>query len=518
MVVPPAPTDDSDLDDDVDTSSFPTFISASSLDHSSSSESDSSITSIDSDGVVEEDEEDDERPLARSLRHNKMRTKKELLGGENQKRPHTNNWEIKSRMRSEGPEDTVMEVDSDGHSSSDDGGADDEDEEGDGDEDEDEDEEDAEVVAEADVENEGLLASAGEPDEIDEDELPVDGKLGVSFGGVPTGWSEEDEESSFDADLFFANLEEDSSDSDSSSHALHEAVDSDPVSADEQDALVLMDVDCTTHIRQSSSELEFGVSLSFGGWEGVLSRTDPASLDVDLGGVTTEDDIDMTATSDAETTEDDTTTILEDPGIILSETDGETTEDELVDADGLPNSRAMMLFQWPSTVPATNQAINPMSTMSMSSSTSSSHSGVNLTPPLDASPSVRIALASFSAAQRGSSPPTPADILAGRISTASDLDEHFHDPHGYSPDFSFSPMMMGTPAKRGAGGVCMGKFTTASEKEGKFAVVDGSGMDTPTPFPRLRLLRSREIERAMSKDSRSESVCLLSSFTQCYTN
>ncbi|KAK7687966.1 hypothetical protein QCA50_009185 [Cerrena zonata] len=289
-------------------------------------------------------------------------------------------------MRSEGPEDPIMEVDSEGHSSSD-GGADDEDEAGDIEEDEDEDEEDAEVVADADVEGEGLLASAGEPDEIDEDEsLTGDGKLGVSFGGVPTGWSEEDdEESSFDADLFFANLEE-SSDSDDSPHVLHDAADSDTLSADERDALLLMDVDSSTHIRRSNSDLEFGVSLhglSFG-WEGILSRTDPTSLDVDLG-VTTEYDVDMTASSDVESTGDDTTTILEDPGIILDETDGETTEDELVDANGLPNPRAMMLFQWPTTVPVTNQSINPMSTMS--SSTSSSHSGTNFSPPLDASPS-----------------------------------------------------------------------------------------------------------------------------------
>ncbi|KAK7687967.1 hypothetical protein QCA50_009186 [Cerrena zonata] len=50
----------------------------------------------------------------------------------------------------------------------------------------------------------------------------------------------------------------------------------------------------------------------------------------------------------------------------------------------------------------------------------------------------------------------------------------------------------------------MGKFVTPAERGGKFAVVDGSGMETATPFPRIRSLR-REIERERSKDSPSES-------------
>ncbi|CAL1714954.1 unnamed protein product [Somion occarium] len=477
VVVPPTPADDSDFDD-VHSETFPTFVSAASSSHSSSSESDESITSIDSEGEV--DSEDDEaRPLSRSLRH-KIRTKKDLLVGDeaSRKRKHTNNWEIKSRMRSEGPEDAVMDVDSDGASSID--GADDEDEE---------EEEANEEDVEADVENEGL----GEPEPDDEDEPPLDGKLGVSFGGVTSGWSE-DEESSFDADLFFAHLE-DSSDSDSSPNVLHDpefasdAEESDAdfsrrLSADERDALLLTDVDPSAHTRRGNGELEFGLSLhglSFG-WDGqlLLSRQmDAAHLDVDLG-VTTEDDIDMTAGSDSETTADETTHVLQDAGIILEETDGETTEDELVDADGLPNPRAMMLFRWPTTV----SAINPLSTMS-----SSNH----FTPPADASTSVRIALASFPA-QRSSPPPTPADILAGKVSNG-DLDE-----------LEMKQMQSEFVDRPKRGGVVMGSFVMATEHAGAFAVVDGSGQETPAAFPRIRILRKPKTDKSRedSKDLRSE--------------
>ena len=59
----------------------------------------------------------------------------------------------------------------------------------------------------------------------------------------------------------------------------------------------------------------------------------------------------------------------------------------------------------------------------------------------------------------------------------------------------------------------MGKFATVSERQGKFAVVDGTGAQIATPFPRRALLRRREL--GLSGDrigehgrSRSESVRL----------
>jgi len=51
-------------------------------------------------------------------------------------------------------------------------------------------------------------------------------KLGVSFAGVVTGWSE-GEDSSYDADVFFANLDDSDSDSDSTMTLGNSSMDAD---------------------------------------------------------------------------------------------------------------------------------------------------------------------------------------------------------------------------------------------------------------------------------------------------
>lgn len=463
----------STLTDSDEEAQFPTFMSAAS---SSSLTSSSESSDIDSDSLSSDsDLEEEERFIIQSER-DKTRVKKEILGEDSaqKRRDHapSNRWEIKPRKKSVG----AGESNSDGSDES----SDEEEEADDEDDSEDEDEDDA---MEADVEEVGLHEPDMEAEraaEVDADEY--DGKLGVSFHGMPSGWSEsdEDEESSFDAELFFANLEDDTSDSCPSPPVLHNddfasEYNSDGLtfSADEEDALILMDVDLLTQIRRTPGEFEIGVDLdglSFG-LDGHLLPSPFGPFDVDgtFDG-STESDVEMTASNGGSETDD------EDDGLALIETDGETTEDELVDSDGLPNSRAMMLFRWPTSI----STVDPLSTMSPSSAA---------TPPpmtpTHTSHTTRIALASMST-QRSSPAPTPADILAGKISM-DDLDdiEISSDVHADTSRSRSSSGRAGLPT--------MGQFNTiAVTGEGeRHAIIDGTGSAAPSPFPRSRILRAK---------------------------
>ncbi|KAI0084500.1 hypothetical protein BDY19DRAFT_971482 [Irpex rosettiformis] len=454
----------SSLSDSDHHAQFPTFMSAAS---SSSLTSSSESSEIDSDNLSSSDSdmEDEERFILQSER-DKARLKKEILGDESgQKRRGdvpSNRWEIKPRKKSVSAGESDSEGDSEESSE--------EEEEAD-DEDDDEADDDDEAMS-ANVEETGLIMHSVFKDP-DEDEN--DGKLGVSFDGLPSGWSEdEDEESSFDAELFFANLE-DSSDSDVSPAFHNEQIIAEKnghFSADEEDALLLMDVDSSTRIRRTSGEFEVGVdldSLSIGLDGGLLpSPFGPFDIDMTFDG-STESDVEMTVGEDSTSDSDE---------LALVETDGETTEDELVDSDGLPNSRAMMMFRWPTSV----STIDPQSTMSPGGILSA-------TPgtPDDASHTTRIALASITTQQRSSPAPTPADILAGKISM-DDLDEIeiSNEEHAESSRSNRSN------SRRTRGGPIMGQFVPipADDNEGH-AIVDGSGLVTPSPFPHSRTLRAK---------------------------
>ncbi|KAH8071794.1 hypothetical protein BXZ70DRAFT_964295 [Cristinia sonorae] len=453
------PAEDSDSQDAV-SDVFPTFMSAASIStRDTSSDSSASESSELTDLSSDEDEERGAR-----TRRLKTKAKQDVFGDEGLRKRRDqahNRWEIRTRMQSVGPDENDHEVDSGEATSEEDNGVAAEDDDADDDDAEDDDDD---VEGEADVENEGLMEAADEDEE--DAEHSGDGGLGVSFGGVGTGWSD-DEESSFDADLFFANLDG-SSDSDSAAtprlSGAQVSDDSDmddagSFSADEDDALFLMDVEPSTHVRRDRGEFEFGIALS-----GLSSAWDDP-----FGGsyVANTSDIDMDGSSESET--EDGGAGQDDTGIVLEETDGETTEDELVDANGLPNSRAMMLFRWPTAV-STVSTVDPSSTMSPRA---------DLTPPMDASPSVRIALASFSP-HLGSPPPTPADILAGKISMY-DYDE-MEDSHVHFR------------SKRAV----MGQFPAVGEPTRSFAVVDGSGNDTSTPFPRTRTRKIMRVGTSMA--------------------
>ena len=462
-VIVPAASSLSSLSDSDDHAPFPTFVSAAS---SSSLTSSSESSEIDSDGLSSSDSdmEEEERYILQSER-DKARVKKEILGDEtSQKRRMdvpNNRWEIKPRKKSVGAGESDSEGDSE-ESSEEEEEADDED---DGEADDDDE------ALEADVEEVGLVV----PDVSQDADEYDDGKLGVSFNGLPSGWSEdEDEESSFDAELFFANLE-DSSDSDASPVFQTQQLTAadNQFSADEEDALLLMDVDPSTRIRRTSGGFEVGIDLdglSIGLDGGLLpSPFGPFDTDMTFDG-STESDVEMTVTNDSTSDSDE---------LALVETDGETTDDELVDSDGLPNSRAMLMFRWPTSV----STVDPQSTMSPSNAPSGTPS-----TPLNTSQTTRIALASMTSQHRGSPAPTPAEILAGKISM-DDLDEIEISNQGHA-DASRS----GRSSHRRTGGVpIMGQFLTSpvADANERHVVIDGSGLTAPSPFPCSRVLRAK---------------------------
>ncbi|KAJ7453963.1 hypothetical protein B0H11DRAFT_2069896 [Mycena galericulata] len=292
--------------DDARSIQFPTFVSASAL---SSSDSDAvSLSGFDTDSSMEAEEENfiitEESRAAE-----KNRVRRELLGEDGQKRriPH-NNWVIRPRKRSVGPSDAEMDIDSDAT------------------EDEDEEEEEQEA----------------EEDDDEADGLPV----GAGYIGVATGWSEaeDDQESSFDADLFFANLTDSDEDDDHSCPP-----DENDERADDGDHDAAL-AGLLPHLRRDLENLPFELTE---GWDGQVIFSNGLGegrglLDVDTSASPSQDSDD----EDMETEEHD------------GFEEGDTTDEELVGEDHLPNERAMRLFNLPFSV----SSINPMSTMSPSAS------------------------------------------------------------------------------------------------------------------------------------------------------
>ncbi|KAI8996352.1 hypothetical protein BD414DRAFT_409053 [Trametes punicea] len=446
--VPTASTSTADLSDST-LSDYPTFIPAAS-------ESTHSSSSASSDSEIESDTDTDRESIYLIHADDNRHSTKLLpshVGQRRRDRGSSNKWEIRPRKKSVG---VGEEDDDENESDSADSSADSSE---DGDDESEEDEEDAE--ADADVEGGG----ACEPDaDFDDEEEERRSCIGITFPG--NGWSD-DEESSFDADLFFANLDGSSDSGESSSEERYadfrgfvsDVELSGSFSADEEDALLLMDIDPSVQLRRADGEFEIGVeldSLSFG-WDGQLflangRLSDGFGPSFGMGGA--DDDTDMFSASGSDATnseecDDGTGTV------VLQESDGDTTEDELVDSDGLPNPRAMMLFRWPSTV----SAINPLSTV-----------GPLANPPPDASPSTRIALASISS-QRRSEPPTPADILAGKVSM-DDLEDIEMDKDKYSP----VSRRRGTPV--------MGEFVVEGAGVPRQSAIVGGGREVPSFYPR----------------------------------
>lgn len=429
---------DEDDVDDAQSGVFPTFVSASALSATSSNDSDSSsLSDFDSDSSIEAEEENYILTEDRRAR-DKARVRRELLGDESgqKMRDPQNNWVIRPRKKSVGLSDVEMDADSDEDAT----------------EDEDDDDDDQA--------------------EADEDETDEKGPS-VAYAGVATGWSE-DEESSFDADLFFANLSDSTADQDSSSGG----EDGDDGDESDLESMSLSQASLMTQSRPDA--MSFEVTHS---WDGQMVFTNglregQGILDVDFEVNAAQMVVETTASMSQDSDVDMTTSDVNDgeyedmDDCDLGETDGETTEEELVGPDGLPTERAMKLFRLPFNI----SAIDPMSTMS---------------PAVSPGPRNRRRYSQCES-------PKPADILAGRV---------FWDESD-GPEGNGSACGSQSLRSRSRGGrPVMGQFVPPSESPQRTAIIDGTQQDIPSPFPRSRTrIRSASMHSSLGGVSPSSFV------------
>jgi hypothetical protein len=418
---------------------FPTFVSAdefssaneSSAGYSSHSE-ESELTDF-SDSSIAEEEENFIRTTEeqRARAHDKARVKRELLGdGITKRRERRNKWEIRPRKRSVGPSNDEMDVDSDE--------TDDEAEEG---------------VEEA------------EGDDGKDDDEDSTGPARESYVGIATGWSN-DEESGFDADLFFAGLDSDSG--------------PDISTVPGHDAASTTDEDGTIDI--GSPSLAQGIFEITEGWDGSVIFTNglqdgqglldwdfeanAAQLLIEAGATsesTTGSDIRMSGSEgDMGDSEDESDGLEE-----VESNDGNTTEEELVDNRGLPTARAMRLFRPPVTPLF---SINPLSTMSPGPRVRDVHSCQS---------------------------PRPSDILAGR--EFGDDEEDAPEP----PMSEIGSIVLSASSDRGTPRFpLMGTFEASKADSLRRAVIDGSCDTVPSPFQRNR-------RRRLSKSVSARSISIV---------
>jgi hypothetical protein len=354
-----------------DQHNFPTFVSASGLSSicSSSSSSTSSLSDFDADADADSDLQAEEESFIVADIHDKARLRRELLGGDDpqlKKRSPTHDWVIRPRKKSVGGSDAEqMDVDTDDQA----------DNQNDQDQDEDDDEEEEE-------EPDGLHG-------VEEDDEDTDGRH--RYVGLATGWSEEEDESSFDADLFFANLSDSSSTSGSSSTSTRRRCHSCTPGA------IDADQSSSTSESPSKTALPFEVTEN---WDGHLIFTNGLVGDAESRGIvdidfekeaerfimgSVDSDADDSCSSYSGADHDqlnyDPSSIVQPPEssdidmFSISDADagyeedggeadeGDTTDEELVGDDSLPNERAMRLF---TLLPLSMgvSAINPMSTVS----------------------------------------------------------------------------------------------------------------------------------------------------------
>ncbi|KAJ6591854.1 hypothetical protein DFH09DRAFT_1358331 [Mycena vulgaris] len=391
---------------DVRSVQFPTFVSASAL--SSSSESDIvSLSGFDTDSSMEAEEEN--FIVADESRAEKSRVRRELLGDDGQKRrnPH-NNWVIRPRKRSVGPSDAEMEIDSDAT------------------EDDDEEEE-----------------QEAEEDDDEADGMPV----GSGYIGVATGWSEpeDDQESSFDADLFFANLTDSEEDDDHSCPPDENDERADDGDQSDLDSMSVSDAALAGFILQRDLEnLPFELTE---GWDGQVIFSNGLGegrgmLDVDFE--VNASLVESSASPSQDSDNDDMET--DEDGQFDG---GDTTDEELVGEDHLPNERAMRLFNLPFSV----SSINPMSTMS---------------PSVSPAPRNRRPFGM----QINVDSPKPADILSGRVFL-----EDSDNPDEFDDDVKAQSV-----SSRG-NGPRTGSFIPADTIR---AVIDDTHSSVPSPHPRIR--------------------------------
>ncbi|KAF7770596.1 hypothetical protein Agabi119p4_6570 [Agaricus bisporus var. burnettii] len=415
---------DCDNDDDGESVVFPTFVSASVLSSlESGNSSDSSEESSNSESlsfVTDSDVEEEEENFIMSEVHEKARLRRELLGDDDHRRDSQGEWVIRSRKKSVGSDDSGMAVDSAATE----------------DEDEDEDE---------------------EPEDEEEE---TDGKpVGTGYAGLVTAWSDDDE-SSFDADIFFANLAGSGSDSDSSCSLENQ----DGVDGDHSDMETnsLNDASELLSRRQELENLQLDVTQ---GWDGEIVFTNGINdgrgiLDIDFevnaSQFMAEDSPEHTQDSDVDMSPCNSIGAADGEGYEEDDNaaDGDTTDEDLVGEDDLPNEQAMKLFSLPFSV----SAIDPLSTVS----------------PI-ASPTYR----RVPPGRRGLGSPKPEDILAGKISW--DSDDH---------DYDEVEVRKGRRGSQSSGvrGPRPGLFVPVQET--RKAIIDGTNQ-APSPHPRFNRSRYR---------------------------
>jgi hypothetical protein len=415
---------DCDDDDDRESVKFPTFLSASALSSlGSGSSSDSSASSdleslsFGSDSDIEEEEEN----FIVSQVHEKARLRRELLGEDGRRNYNSRgDWVIRPRKKSVDPSDNEMNVDSDAT------------------EDEEEEEEEA----------------------LDEDDDETDGRgVGAGYAGLVTAWSDNDE-SSFDADIFFAHLTDSDNSSDSSCSQHDEAGDdgdhSDMETASHSDTAELLSQ------RQELENLQLEVTQ---GWDGQIVFTNGLNdgrgvLDIDFEVKASQFMTDASALpaqdSDVEMSSSSTTPGSSGEAGYEEDVDGgegDTTDEELVGEDDLPNERAMQLFSLPFGV----SAINPLSTVS---------------PVVSPAP-----YRSTSTSGRGLESPKPEDILAGKVFWDSDDHDHEKEERRERSRSQSSSQSRGPRT---------GFFVPVQES--RKAIIDGT-KEVPSPHPRFNRRR-----------------------------
>ena len=408
---------------------FPTFVSAdefSSANESSagSSSEESELTEFSDSSIAEEEEtyiRTTEEQRARA--HDKARIKRELLGDSTPSRKERrNDWEIRSRKKSVGPSDDDMDVDSD----------------------------------ETDDEAEDVEEAEGDDEDDEDDVEPVRG----SYVGIATGWSG-DEESSFDADLFFAGL----SDSDSGPEI---------TTVPDQDAAATEDDSSDI----GPSVLAQGTFEITEGWDGSVIFTNGLQdgqglLDWDFEANAAQLLIEASTISESNSGSD--IRMAESEGDMgdsedeadgleeVESNDGDSTEEELVDDCGLPTARAMRLFRPPVTP---LYAIDPLSTMNLG-------------------PRFREGLPNQS--------PLPSDILGGR--EFGDDDDDAPEP----PMSEISSIILSASSDRGTPRIpLMGMFEASKTDSPHRAIIDGTRNAVPSPFQRNRRRRLSESVSARS--------------------
>ncbi|KAK0501254.1 hypothetical protein EDD18DRAFT_1141965 [Armillaria luteobubalina] len=400
-------TDSSELtdidDDDTRSVQFPTFVSASALSSTASSTDSDDSGGFDTDSSIEAEEENF------ILAEERARVRRELLGDDvpSSLSRRRDSWIIHPRKMSVGD---PSDVDMDGRTEDED---DDDDDDGD-----EEDEDAAEEDEDGDVEEE---------DDEDDDR--------TRYTGMATGWSD-GEESSFDADLFFANLSGSSSSS----------------SSDDEDERDEIAIDPTALAGALASiqprDLPFEVTE---GWDGQLMFTSGPGggvLEAEFDAMAAQFIVDSSASPSGADDDDDVNMQDADEededGEDGREDGGDTTDEDLVGADDLPNERAMRLFNLPFELNV--ESINPLSTMS---------------------PIRRRALQGQLMGKN-----TPGDMLTGKM--FGDFDDEEEED-----DILTRPKTVGGPRQ--------GCFEAEAEADdNKTVIIDNEHKPVPSPHPRTK--------------------------------